>query len=157
MTRRTVLLGFVALLLLGAAACSTTGSLEANTRDIYMAAVEPKGTTTVDKEPFPTTALPAGDGYGLKAPNEKGEWTIETYMWSPGSITVTEGDRVRLHIVGINGAIHPSTISGYDIGFRVKRGEVTTVEFVADKSGIFDIRCDIHQPSMTGTLVVLPR
>ena len=53
-------------LALAVSACSTGGArLAAGERTIYMAAIEPKGSTTVDKEPFPAEALPAGGGYGL--------------------------------------------------------------------------------------------
>lgn len=142
-----------ALLLIG---CGSDGDLTAGDRTIYMAAIEPKGSTNVDAEPFPTQALPSGGGYGLDEPDEDGNWTVETYRWLPGEITVVEGDRVTLEILGVNGASHPAVIEGYDVAFEVTRGEVTTVEFVADTPGIFDIVCSAHSPTMTGTLVVLP-
>jgi nitrous oxide reductase len=63
---------------------------------------------------------------------------------------------VVLEILGVNGAIHPAVIEGYDIEFAVKRGQLTTVEFIADKPGVFQIFCSANQPAMTGTLMVLP-
>lgn len=126
-------------------------------RTVYMAAIEPKGSTTVEKEPFPKAALPAGGGYGLKAPDKEGKWEVETYAWLPGSITVYQGDEVTLHVAGINGAEHAVTIEGYGLKYVVKRGEITTVSFKADKAGIFEIVCHNHRPSMTGQLIVLPR
>lgn len=154
--RAVAVMGGLALLI-GLAACNRQERLTAGERTIYMAAVEPKGTTNVAKEPFPAKALPAGGGYGLKEPDADGNWTVETYSWSPASITVFKDDRVRLEIIGINGAEHPVRIEGYNLDFTVKRGEVTTVRFLADKAGIFPITCAIHQPAMTGTLIVLPR
>ncbi|KSV83713.1 hypothetical protein [Sinorhizobium sp. GL28] len=47
-------------------------------------------------------------------------------------------------------------IDGYDISFTVKRGQLTTVTFTADKAGVFEFRCGTHQPSMVGELIVLP-
>ncbi len=126
-------------------------------RTIYMAAIEAKGSTTVEKEPFPQAALPAGGGYGLKAPDKEGKWEVETYAWLPGSITVYQGDEVTLHVAGINGAEHAVSIEGYDLKYVVKRGEITTVSFKAHKAGIFEIICHNHRPSMTGQLIVLPR
>jgi plastocyanin len=58
----------------------------------------------------------------------------------------------------VNGKEHPGRIEGYEkTTFNVKRGQLTTVSFKADKAGVFRILCDLHQPSMTGQLVVLPR
>ena len=132
------------------------GALSSGDRTVYMAAIEPKGSAKAPEEPFPSEALPEGGGYKLEEPGETGEWVVETYRWLPGTVTVVEGDHVTLEILGINGKSHAATIEGYDKKFEVKRGELTTVEFDADKPGIFRIVCHTHQPAMTGTLVVLP-
>lgn len=145
------------LLLAPLAACGGDGdALAAGERRIQIAAVEPKGSTSVDKEPFPTEALPAGGGYALEEPDAEGVWVVETYQWSPGTIAAIEGDHVVLEILGVNGSSHTATIEGYDIDFEVTRGQLTTVEFDADRPGIFTIVCTTHQPAMNGTLVVLP-
>lgn len=151
----------VAILLSGVSlALSTTRTgttIQPTDRTFYVAAVEPKGTTSVDKEPFPTQSLPAGGGYALDEPDKDGKWVVETYMWEPSVLVVHQGDRVTLKILGVNGAAHPSEIQGYGIQFEVKRGQLTTVEFTADKVGTFQIICQAHQPSMTASLLVLPR
>ena len=126
-------------------------------RTIYMAAIEPKGGTTVDKEPFPAQSLPSGAGYGLKAPDETGRWQVETYRFDPGTVVVNEGDIVTLEIVGINGKEHPITLEGYGLSTVLKRGEVQRLTFLADKPGIFRVMCDTHKPSMEAALVVLKR
>ncbi len=126
-------------------------------RTIYMAAIEPKGSANVEKETFPKAPLPAGGGYGLKAPDKEGKWEVETYAWLPGSITVYQGDEVTLQVAGINGAEHAVSIEGYGLKYVVKRGEITTVSFKATKAGIFEIICHTHRPSMTGQLIVLAR
>lgn len=160
MRRRTGLaLGVaVAALLLVASACAREAGtgLEPAERTIYMSAVEPKGSTTADKEPFPTAELPAGGGYKLEQPDDEGAWTASTYRWLPNDVVVVQGDEVTLEIFGVNGESHPSTIEGYGIDFEVKRGQLTTVEFTAEKPGIFRIVCHVHQPSMAGNLIVLP-
>ncbi len=139
-------------------ACGAQGGtgLTAADRTIYLAAIEPKGTTSVDKEPFPAAALPAGGGYALDEPNAEGNWVVETYRWLPGQITVVQGDKVTLEVLGVNGSSHPTTIEGYDISFEVKRGQLNSVTFTADKVGIFRYICSLHEPSMTGQLIVLP-
>jgi plastocyanin len=126
-------------------------------RTIYMEAVEPKGTTNVAKEPFPGQALPPGGGYILKEPDEKGDWVVETYVWNPRQVVVHEGDTVHLQIIGINGASHEASIEGYVESFTVERGKITTLNFTAERPGVFKILCTTHQPSMTAELVVLPR
>lgn len=127
------------------------------TRTIYMAAVEPKGGTGVSSEAFPTAALPAGGGYILKAPDATGRWEVSTYQWQPGFVVARQGERVTLEIIGINGEEHVSSLPPYVQSFTVKRGQVTRVTFTADRAGLFPILCAIHQPSMTGYLVVLPK
>jgi plastocyanin len=151
-----------AAVLLALAAALTTAGLAGSAeaagmkRTITMVAVEPKGGTTVDKEPFPSAALPEGKGYELKSPDASGRWEVSTYRWQPNQIIVNRGDEVTLEILGVNGAEHPAVIDGYDVGFTVKRGELTTVTFTADKAGVFEFRCGIHQPAMVGELIVLP-
>ena len=147
-----------ALFLLAACGQATAGAVAPpQERTVYMAAIEPKGGTTVDKEPFPAQTLPAGRGYGLKAPDDTGRWVVETYRFVPGTVVVNEGDSVTLEIVGINGKEHPVTVEGYGLSTVLKRGEVQRLNFVADQPGIFKIECDIHKPSMEATLVVLKR
>lgn len=139
------------------AACAPATSVAATQRTIYMAAVEPKGSTTADKEPFPKAQLPSGAGYILKDPDKEGRWEVSTYRYLPGTVVVNQGDEVTLEIVGINGKEHPSIIEGYNVTFSVLRGQVTRVTFRADKAGVFNIHCGAHMPSMTAQLVVLPR
>lgn len=128
------------------------------TRTFSMAAVEPKGGATIDKEPFPQEPLPEGKGYVLKKPDpHTGRWEVSTYRWDPSQIVVYQGDTVVLEILGVNGDVHPARIEGYVPGFVVRRGQVTRLTFTADKAGFFKIECTTHHPSMVGYLVVLPR
>ena len=126
-------------------------------RVIYMAAVEMKGGTQQEKEPYPEAPLPAGAGYIKTPPNAAGRWEVSAYQWSPGTIVVEQGETVTLEIVGINGDVHPSTIPGLVGSFTVKRGQITRVTFTASKPGLYLIVCTKHHPTMQGTLVVLPK
>lgn len=130
----------------------------ADERVVYMALIEPKGGVTVDKEPFPGTQMPKGGGYVLNPPNPQGRWEVSVYQFSPATVVVRQGERVTLEMVGINGAKHSVHIDKYVPNhFVVKRGEIGRVKFTADTPGVFKIHCEEHEPSMEGTLVVLPR
>ena len=154
MVKRILFLGIVGALMLAGCAGQEPAAAPVE-RTIYMAAVEPKGSTTTAKEPFPSAALPDGGGYGLIEPNADGAWTVETYRFEPATIVVNQGDVVTLEIVGINGAEHPFVIAGFNVSGTIKRGQVTRVTFTADKAGIFRITCGKHLPTMTADLVVL--
>lgn len=156
---RLTLAGLV-LGLAGVAALAATpkpAATQAMERTLYIAAIEPKGSTMVAQEPFPSAELPKGGGYLLKAPDADGRWEVSTYQFSPASFVVNQGDDVTLELVGINGKEHPTIIDGYDVAFNVMRGQVTRASFKADKAGVFNVICQIHRPAMTAQLVVLPR
>lgn len=123
-------------------------------RFFTVAAVEPKGGATIDKEAFPSGPLPQGGGYVLKAPDSTGRWEVSTYLWQPNQIFVDEGDDVTLEFIGINGAEHPTEIVGYDKKLMLKRGHIVRVSFKASKPGVFPIICGHHGPSMIGELIV---
>ena len=124
-------------------------------RVIHMAAYELKGGTSVESEAFPGGEL--SGGYGLKEPNADGRWEVQAYTWLPSQIEVNQGDTVTLEIVGINGAIHNSSIENYIDSFVIERGKITTLTFVADAPGVFKILCGNHPESMIGELVVRAR
>lgn len=126
-------------------------------RTFYINAVEPKGTANITEEPFPNTTLPTGGGIELKEPDEQGIWEIETYVFDPSQIVVYEGDQVTLNILGVNGRVHDVSVNGYVEPFEINRGELKTVTFTADKAGTIDFICSIHQPTMHGQIMVLPR
>ena len=125
-------------------------------RTIYINLIEPKGSTNIEKEPFPTKALPEGGGYELKPPDETGKWVVETYTFSPSVIVVNQGDTVNIKMLGLNGALHKISIENYVDEFDIHRGELKEISFVADKTGTFKMSCDVHQPAMEGYLMVLP-
>src|SRR6266852_961680 len=148
----------IGVVLLGLmATVAASAQAQAEKRTFTIAAVEMKGGVTVDKEQFPTEALPAGAGYVLNKPDQTGRWEVSVYLWTPSQIIVNQDDDVTLEFVGINGANHPTTIAGYDKSFVLKRGQVTKISFKADKVGLFAIQCGTHKPSMAAELVVLPR
>jgi plastocyanin len=134
-------------------------------RTVYMSAIEYKGGANVSTEAYPpaeepgTRALgPLGGGYLLKEPDATGRWEVESYRWEPGFVAVELGERVKLEIVGINGARHDAHLvspSGVEIPFVVTRGRMTIVRFHANEAGIWTLHCGTHQPGMTAEILVL--
>jgi len=126
-------------------------------RTFYINTVEPEGTANIAEEPFPNSTLPAGGGYELSPPDEQGNWGVETYVFDPSQIVVYEGDQVTLNILGVNGDLHDISVIGYVEPFELHRGELKTVTFTADRADTIDFICNIHQPTMHGQILVLPR
>ena len=83
------------------------------------------------------------------------------FQFEPGTITVAQGDRVRLRLYSAD-RTHGLAIKPFRVNALIpKTGEAVTVEFVADQAGAFDITCSEHCGSghaeMKGRLVVVAR
>lgn len=79
-------------------------------------------------------------------------------IWVPGPLVVKKGDRVKLR--GINNvkddpAEHGLAIDEFGVKLVVNRGKPETVEFVADKPGIYRVWCHLHLPHIATQLIVL--
>jgi len=112
------------------------------------------------RTPYPDTLnkhpdLFAMGGYRIDAPNADNEWYARSYHWLPSTIVMNQGERVLLEFFGINGDSHPTVIEGHDLAFEVRRGEITQIEFNAEKPGIFRISSDLRMPSMVAQIIVL--
>ena len=85
--------------------------------------------------------------------------TARQFAYSPGVIRVNVGDRVVLHVVSED-VTHGLYIDGYGVVGKVTPGQDLTLEFVADRTGRFGIRCSevcgTFHPFMTGKLIVEP-
>ena len=79
-------------------------------------------------------------------------------VWVPGPLVVKKGDRVRIRAINNvkdDPAEHGLAIDEFGVKLVVNRGKPETVEFVADKAGIFRIYCHLHLPHVATQLVVL--
>lgn len=79
-------------------------------------------------------------------------------IWVPGTLVVKKGTKVTVKVINnvpSDPAEHGFAIPAYNIAETVKRGEPKTVEFTADKAGIFPITCHLHPAHVGGELVVL--
>lgn len=158
-------LGAVALVSVGGALVVTAGG-DANAavkaRQIYMSAVEWKGSASVAKEPYPTAPLPGGGGYESCAPGSqecdlKGDttkWAVETYRFDTALVAACVGERVTLNIFGVNAAQHQINVPAFGKSFLVKRGMLARTTFTVRKPGLYAILCITHQPSHRADLLV---
>jgi plastocyanin len=155
----------VAAVSVGAAfALSTEGEANAavKARQIYMSAVEWKGSASVAKEAYPTARLPGGGGYESCAPGSqecdlKGDttkWAVETYRFDTALVAACVGERVTLNIFGVNAAEHHINVPDFGKSFVVKRGMLARTTFKVTKPGLYSIVCITHQPSHRADLLV---
>lgn len=83
--------------------------------------------------------------------------TAKQFEFNPSSITVNEGDTIRISIK-TEDATHGFVIPDFGINKVVNPGSAVTVEFVADKKGTFPFRCSVYcgdgHGDMTGSLTV---
>lgn len=100
---------------------------------------------------------------------ERSGTTVTVWMsairshFNPEHIEVNKGDKVIWHITNIeraHDATHGLAIAGYNINLSLEPGETSTIEFVADQSGVFPFYCTefcsaLHL-EMLGYLLVKP-
>ncbi len=79
------------------------------------------------------------------------------FAFSPEKIVVKKGDIVQLS-VSSRDVPHGIYIKEYNINVPVRKGEVKTIEFLADKPGVFPITCSVYcgrdHSTMSGQLIV---
>jgi nitrosocyanin len=81
-----------------------------------------------------------------------------TKIWVPGPVVVKKGDIVRIKAINnvkSDPPVHGIAIEAYGIQALINVGEPETIEFKADKAGIFPIICHLHPPHVGTQLVVL--
>ena len=83
--------------------------------------------------------------------------TLRKYEFSPGSLRVRKGEKVRLIMVALDHD-HGFRLDEFDVNQKVPKGTTTVVEFTADKTGTFKFHCSsvcgLGHRNMKGTLVV---
>jgi nitrous-oxide reductase len=84
--------------------------------------------------------------------------------FEPNKVEVQQGDKVRIYLTNIEQTtdeLHGFGLSEHNINVVVDPGETKTIEFVADKAGVFPFYCTnfcsaLHQ-EMQGYLLVKPK
>ncbi len=138
------------------------------TQEILMSAVEIKGATTTEKlSPPAVNPVELSKGYGFKAPGEAEpgapeRWEVSSYLFTPGFVTVQQGDTLRLTVFVVNGDQHEVAVLAPDGQVVVptatwQRGREYKISFVAEQVGAYHLRCLTHAPTMAATILALPR
>ena len=81
-----------------------------------------------------------------------------TKVWVPTTLIVKKGERVRINLINkvpSDPNQHGFAIPAFGVQAIVTRGEPQTVEFVADRAGLFPITCQLHPAHIGGQLLVL--
>lgn len=80
-----------------------------------------------------------------------------TKFWLPSTIVAKKGDKVKIRIVSkVPGAnsVHGFAIDDFKIQ-EIADPKGKELELVADKAGVFTIRCHLHPAHVGGQLVVM--
>jgi nitrous-oxide reductase len=106
----------------------------------------------------------------IERKQEGGKWVTEVYgtlvrsTMTPDLIRVKQGDLVRLHLTNIEttkDATHAFSLSEYNVIASIEPGETATIEFLADKPGVYVFYCtEFCSPlhlEMAGWLEVEPQ
>lgn len=87
------------------------------------------------------------------------EFNITARQWAfdPATITVKQGDTVKLVIKSID-VTHGIALPAFDISRRLEPGKTVTIEFTADQKGTYSFFCSVFcgagHSDMKGTLIV---
>lgn len=99
----------------------------------------------------------------LTARTETREFTvvnIETpqavKIWEPPSLIVKKGDTVKIKLINKSEQEHGYRIADFKVEKVVQGGQSESVEFIANKEGIFLIDCQLHPAHVQGQFIVLP-
>ena len=85
------------------------------------------------------------------------DMVAKQWEFDPETITVNDGDTVKLHIKSID-VDHGIAIHEFEVNEYISAGETIDIEFVADKTGEFIFYCNVFcgadHKQMKGTLIV---
>ena len=92
----------------------------------------------------------ASRAFGIEIPHD---------YFAPDRVTVDKGDRVTIRYYNTEDTAENHTFtmgySRYSFDYLVQFQQKQDIVFTADLAGVFTFKCTIHQPTMTGYLVVL--
>ena len=110
--------------------------------------------------PVTTDAIPVGEGTITTPPAPAAKEFVvlgSNFSFVPNTLEVKPGDRVKITFKNTVG-FHNFTIDGFAVATKqINSGQSETIEFVADKIGVFEYYCSVgnHRAmGMKGTLTV---
>ena len=95
---------------------------------------------------FIAATIFAAAAYMTPAKNAKSETqrefqlTVQKFEFSPQTIKVKRGDRVKLTVTAVDGQ-HGFRLEAFHVEQKLPKGQVITVEFTADQAGSFPFHC----------------
>ncbi|MEM2123066.1 MAG: hypothetical protein QXE79_05480, partial [Candidatus Bathyarchaeia archaeon] len=114
---------------------------------IFMSAVEIKGSTTTEKLTPPVNPTDLSKGCGFKAPGEADQgaperWEVSSYLLTPGFVAVQQGDTVTLTVFVVNGDHHEVAVLAPDGQVVVptatwQRGREYKISFGVEQVGVY--------------------
>ena len=80
----------------------------------------------------------------------------EVYAFSPSTLTVIEGDTLRLKLINPEDDVHSFVLPEFAVSLT--GNSTTDTSYVAKHAGIYQFQCAVqsHLPMMSGQLIVLP-
>ena len=75
--------------------------------------------------------------------------------FSIGTITVTEGDKVNLHVENATEKAHGFSIDAFNIHRVIESHQPQTVSFTPNKTGQFKVYCQLHPAHVPSQLIVV--
>ncbi len=145
------------------AASSKQASAAGTEQVFHIATLHIDGKTNINgagdhsPEPFPATAPKSSGGFIVKPPDPKGEWSVRAFVFHPSQMVVRQGDTIVLNFLGVQGSSHNIAVDGQREKLALRRGEMKSVRFVADQPGIVRFVSVGREPTMQGSVLVLPR
>lgn len=113
-----------------------------------------------------------GEGETIEEVDEEEVLTDEFHRWEPSALVVYKGDTVKLEVSNPRSKVHSLVLPDFGVVTPElePRGGTATVEFVADKAGVFQyacgvpydreggaLDCDLDHQRQVGYLIVLNR
>ena len=136
--------------------------------EFFVTATEFEGDSSISgKEKVPVPKVDPedlSDGYEYEKPGEanptdRDEFGVASYGFNPGFMAVQKGDTVALRIFVVGG-VHKVWVEAPngDEVFKVQKmfpGREYLKVFKATQTGIYNLKCDNHEPTMTARILVL--
>ncbi len=150
---------------LGAVAGTAFGFALAQHGIAPAAAAVPAAPTAVPAAPAagaaPATPAPAATaGASVREFKILGTDYRGTKRWEPGTLICYQGETVRITLINKIPAEPPThgfTIAAFNVKEEIAANQEKTIEFVADKAGLFTINCHLHPKHIGGQLLVLAK